>query len=312
MICHEDIENWVNRMNEYEFGKIIIKSLQNITEEMVLLHKELGSNQELTRCKEHVIYIENLERCLERYIVGMQRVYHNPVTGHEIWRDKEKTVDITSNIISVTRSFSSEIYYRDREELYGCLRGKLCELIRKEALATSLYAIHAALLRKGDDIILIVGNKGSGKTSSALRAYFRHWDILTDELIFVDRDKQISALKRYPALSGKVLERYFSNYPIERVRTIRSAITGEQKELLKLPILYEKTGINVNCISSIYILPNNRNCFIEERFKRKIFLNNFIPGNLDDTLLYQNCSSLYEKCKMILLQDAETVFSDSE
>lgn len=57
-------------------------------------------------------------------------------------------------------------------------------------------ALHAAAVQRGNDVVVLPGASGAGKSTAAIRLAIAGWTLLTDELAHVDDDGSISGLLR--------------------------------------------------------------------------------------------------------------------
>ncbi|WFR56525.1 hypothetical protein QA584_23375 [Anaerocolumna sp. AGMB13025] len=288
-------------METYKLGNICICSAKEFRC-FDLLREELINNQVLFEMPVHVIKLKALKEWDNTYLYGKSRIHRNPHNGHEIWKDEEgaETIDILGSLIIRSAVFETNIYYCLEGDLYSCLRNKICGMIRQYVLRDSLFGIHSALLGKGLRKLLIIGSKGSGKTSSILNGAAHHGKVFTDEFIFVDQNLKVSCLKRFPAVTKHTLKAYFKDSDFTIRGEIYSDLAGENKYLLDIAIS-EEDKFPLREIDTIYVLPLNKNQIINEENKTSIVTDNFITGNGKSGEVIQIFETLVRKSKMITI-----------
>lgn len=79
-------------------------------------------------------------------------------------------------------------FISDPWELAGLLEYLL--IMHSIETATSVVAVHAAVLVRDDAALLLVGKSGTGKTTLALRLIEKGWEYFSDDLAVIDRSSR--------------------------------------------------------------------------------------------------------------------------
>lgn len=263
-------------MNRYRFGNIEVISDIDISYELKILNQELSLNLSSDLPYHSVEIMKYTDKVKEEY-KGMRRRVRNPITGFEVWEGENKILNASKDMVLVISENCYKIFYKNRKNLYGYIRAKVCEIIRNNYIKGSLFAIHGALIAKDKRYVLVVGSKGSGKTSSMLHALKKQWGIFTDELVLVDKNYKVSVLRRFPALDKEVIKEYFPEMMDKEVVTINNYMNNEEKVLLDL-VSDKYLNINFNMINKVYILAMVDNKTVKDDYKKDILLKNWISG----------------------------------
>ena len=116
--------------------------------------------------------------------------------------------------------------------MYGIIRSEITRLIRIENQKKSCFSFHAGLVEYEKKKIMIVGDKGMGKTSSCLYFLEKGAKNFTDELVFFNADV-VSGLSRLMSISVENMQQYFSDYRNEVFRKSKSVLNLQEKFILK-------------------------------------------------------------------------------
>lgn len=162
----------------------------------------------------------------------------NPDLGIEIWRNsyseiiKEKHYSFIKhrNCIEVQSDIPNSI-------LYGINRSELTNIIRNDILSNSLFGLHAAFLSYKNQNLIILGEKGAGKTSASLYLYNKGAKFYTDELLIFKDMETIFTLGRKPSLDKKTLEKYFPMFKEKIFFSSKSILNSEEKKIIDIDML---------------------------------------------------------------------------
>lgn len=284
-------------MVKYLFYNIIICSNNNIDMEINLLRRELGKNGILNFISKY--RIDLLIKCEfpKSLLKNCIRVYHDPLNEKVIWKNKDdgKAIEIGKDSQSITSDNKCSIYVLDEKDIYIQLRSKICEVIRKNMLKVYPIAFHSALISKDKNLTMIIGNKGSGKTSILLNAYLNGWEVYTDELVFVNKEN-IAVLSRFPAIDKYTKYTYFRTFDLKEHMRIKGLLTGEEKDIIDINISICH-GKRYQDIKSVYVLTSNSGVICSD-YTENIILDNFIKGLKIDKKLYDILNGLIHLSKM--------------
>lgn len=262
-------------MNQ-ELFNIKIQSDFEIDGVMETLSRELGGNEALKLCEKHNILLRRGEMNPDQ-LPGYYRVFFSPFYHEEIWKNdgKDSLIEIHNDVTIVSTGNETTYYFRDGADVYGYLRTKLCEIIRNYELRRSIFAIHAAAIEKNNEVILITGNKGSGKSSAVFYAKRHGWNVLTDELTFCS-EEGFRFLKRWPTLSDASLELYFQEWKEFTCGKIKSVLSKEYKNLLNVTMDVRQP--DQLRLKEIVVLVHSENTWADKDFGEGILRDNFIKG----------------------------------
>ncbi len=299
-------------MNTYQYhlGNIHISS-ENELKQFTLLQEELESNRMLYEVPIQEIQLRELKEWNDSYLSGKYRMHKNPYNQHEIWKNDgcKETVEILRDLIIVSKTDVTAIFYSQEEAIYGCLRNKICSIIREYVLGYSMFGIHAALIRIDTKKILIIGSKSSGKTSSVLNALKHNGKVYTDELIFVDENLNVSWLKRFPAITNKTIKQYFEDSNLHIKGEIYSELAGEKKCLLDIEF-YKDDNFPLWEIDNIYILPLNTNNTTSHADKKRIITANWLTGKYKSNEVIEVFEKILDKSKMITISQLKKIYAE--
>lgn len=286
-------------MNSYMLHNVNICSELYLSDYLLLLDKELGGNDALKMCSPYCIWIKPYQEYSDSLLEGCIRISSHPLGKKEIWRDQvsSKIIEKSSNESIIRTDNTCIIYLRDFRNVYSYLRSKVCEVIRDYELEFFPFGLHAALIGKRDNLSLIIGDKGAGKTSSLLYAQKRGWDVYTDEFVFID-SRCIKVLERFPAISPKVEREFFSNENFTSHCEIKGYLTGEYKNIIDIN-LQKCSNFSLSNIKNIFVLTNCNNKRMIEDYRKNIFLRNFINGTNISKYQYEIAQDLIFRSEML-------------
>lgn len=270
-------------MKTLKLGNIIFSVEDNIIDEINYLINEFIANSILFKMENYLIKIRAMTEWNIDKLNESTRTFKHPMNGSEYWVNENSNLNIVISESFITEDTNKEstIYYKDFISLYSCLRSKISELIRNELMKESLFAIHSSFIYKEKECYLIVGIKGSGKTSSALYAYKNGYNISTDELTFVGKDMKFSYLYRYPSLSLSTINNYFPKYTYSDMKKIKSQLTLEDKYLIEMKL--KDREFYLKDLKKIFIVPLGLNKdIIPDKYKKQILLDNWILGDSNE------------------------------
>lgn len=227
-----------------------------------------------------MIYTEEFEIPL-----GSSLVEKNPILKLEIWIDKLGNQIIKSDDSLITRKESeTQIEYLphiQHDILYGIVRTELTHLIRKELSKEAYFAIHAGLIKYKNEVIMIVGDKGTGKTSSCLLFLKQGAEIFTDELVFFTKDG-IKVLSRMVSIDEINLVTYFPQFKKYIFNKSKSMLNLESKYVLNTKL----KEVKEHNIDKIIILADKESTLNEELAylkKKEILANQLVPTQLSNS-----------------------------
>lgn len=185
---------------------------------------------------------------------GSKFIEKNPDTNIEIWKKDEKTI-IKSKFALVTREEKGKTSVIFREEIkspdiYGTIRSELTNLLRNNLREGIVASVHAACVKINNRIVLIIGDKGTGKSSSSIYLHSMGGEIYTDELVFFKNDGLLFCLPRLLGVDSTTLLKYFPEYKSKVKYEIKSMNNVENKLLLDIM----KNSSDVSQIDNVIIL----------------------------------------------------------
>ncbi len=121
-----------------------------------------------------------------------------------------------------------------REFVYGVFRSEITNYIRSYYTKACPLAIHASCINWKNENYVIIGKKGSGKSSSSLYLKEKGANIFTDEFVFFDIDFYATCLNRYIAITERTQKEYFESLKQYNIGTIESLFNTEKKFLMNL------------------------------------------------------------------------------
>lgn len=289
-------------MNSYTLHNVNICSELDLSDYIPLLDKEVGSNEALKMCQTYCIWIRLYKEYCDKLLEGCIRIGSHPLSKKEIWQDQKisRTIEKGPAETIIRMDNTCIIYLSDIRNVYSYLRSKVCEVIRDYLLEFFPFGLHAALIGKGKELSLVVGDKGAGKTSAILYARQRGWDIYTDELVLLDSE-YIKVLKRFPAISPEVERKFFGNENFTSHCKIKGYLTGEDKTVIEIN-LRECSDFALNSIKNVFILTNCNNEKMLENYRKSIFLRNFINGTKISKQQYEIAQELIFKSEMLSIK----------
>lgn len=287
----------------FSFYNINIYSSFDIKDQVILLSKELGGNQVLKYCPKYSITILPYQEYSRDTLKNCIRVGYHPLNRREIWKDQysTRTIEINSDEILIKEEFSYTLFIRDIQNIYSYLRSKICEIIRECKLKLYPFGFHAALIGRDKSLYLIIGAKGSGKTSSVLYAYINGWDVYTDEFVLIDK-KSIEVLERFPAINPDVEAAFFADCNLKLHYIIKGYLTGEYKKVIDINLKKCK-DLSIENIKKIYILTDYKNNIMRHDFINNIFYKNIILGANISNEQYEIIQNLRYNSKMMNIKE---------
>lgn len=289
-------------MNNYTLHNVKICSELDLSDYIPLLDKEVGGNEALKICPTYCIWIISFQEFSDGLLEGCKRIAMHPLSKKEIWRDHKisKTIEKGCNEAVIKTDDTCIIYLSDIRNVYSYLRSKVCEVIRDYMLGFYPFGLHAALIGKKEELSLIVGDKGAGKTSAILYARQRGWNIYTDELVLIDSEC-IKVLERFPAIAPEVEREFFGNENFTLHCKIKSYLTGEDKNIIELN-LQKCSNFTLSSIKNVFVLTNCNNKKMIEGYKKSIFLRNFINGTNFLNQQYEIAQELIFRSEMLSIK----------
>ncbi len=138
------------------------------------------------------------------------------------------------------------------------------------------FMFHAGLVKFNGKLIVIVGDKGCGKTSSILYFLEHGATVYTDELVFI-KDKRLHAIGRSLALEKKSIVDYFKWVKPYIWKTVKSDLNENTKFLLQMP-LSNFNGESLVDEILILIPKNNHSVCLSKReiyslLEKQLFIN---------------------------------------
>lgn len=185
---------------------------------------------------------------------GSKFIEKNPNTEIEIW-NKDGNMIIKSDYALVTRQEkrkTSIIFREDAEspDIYGTIRSELTNLLRNNLSEDVVASVHAACVKINNRIVLIIGDKGTGKSSSSIYLHSMGGEIYTDELVIFKNDGSLLCLPRLLGVDRMTLLKYFPDYKNKVKYEIKSMHNVENKLLLDIM----KNSSEVSQIDDVFIL----------------------------------------------------------
>lgn len=263
----------------FSFYNLNINSAYDLKDQIMLLDKELGRNQVLKKCPEYNITVLPYRDYSPKLLKNCIRAGYHPLNQNEIWLDPNtlKSIEKNSDEILIKDGNSYIIYVKDIHNIYSILRSKICEIIRECKLKTFPFGLHAALIGRDEELYLIIGTKGSGKTSAVLYALLKGWDVYTDEFVLIDREC-IEVLERFPAITPQVEEKYFADCNFRAHSLIKGCLTGEYKKIIGINLKKCK-GLSPENIKKVYVLTDWKNNVMLQEYRKSVFYSNVLIGS---------------------------------
>lgn len=258
-------------MNIYTLHNVNICSELDMSYYIDLLDKEVGGNEALKMCPAYCIRILLYQEYSDGLLKGCIRIASHPQSKKEIWRDEKtlRTIEKGPNEVIIRTGHTCMIYLGDMRNIYSYLRSKVCEVIRDYILGVFPFGLHAALIGKKDELSLIIGDKGTGKTSAIFYARQRGWDVYTDELVLI-KSECIKVLERFPAIAPEVEREFFGNENFTSHCKIKGYLTGEDKNIIKIN-MRKCSNFTLNSIKNIFVLTSCSNNRMVEDYKKAFF-----------------------------------------
>lgn len=297
-------------MKHFTIYNISIFSAFDLTEHMLLLDEELGGNKALRECPSYNISLLPYQDYNQELLKECIRIAYYPLGKKEIWQDssRSRTIEKTSDDILVRYGNSFTIFINNTDNIYSYLRSKLCEIIREYMLKHFPFGLHAALIGRNKELSLIIGAKGSGKTSSVLYAFNKGWDVYTDEFVLIDID-HIEVLERFPAISSEDKNNYFADSDFQLHSKIIGYLTGETKNIININ-MRKCENYSLSDISCIYVLTNHNNKKMLQDYSRHIFYNNFISNSHLTNEQYNIAQYLIFNSEMINIEELAKILQE--
>ena len=168
---------------------------------------------------------------------GFEFAERNPDTKIEIWKKKKKLI-IKSEFVLVSRcdNETSVIFSVNSESnvIYGVLRSELTNLLRNNLTKDTAASVHAACVKINNRVVLIIGDKGSGKSSSSIYLHSKGGEIYTDELVIFHKNGHVFCLPRLLGIDQITLFKYFPDYKRKVKYEIKSMHNIDKKFLLDI------------------------------------------------------------------------------
>lgn len=117
---------------------------------------------------------------------------------------------------------------------YSFYRSNFMQYLRDSVIDYDFF-IHSALVKFNSKLFLIIGDKGCGKTSSALYFYKKGGDILTDELVYFKKNK-IYSIGRSLSLDQDSLDKYFFDFKKFIWKEVQSRLNDSPKYILDIKL----------------------------------------------------------------------------
>lgn len=288
-------------MNSYRLHRVNVYAESDLSKCMMLLRKEMGGNEFLRVCPDYSITIRTYEEWDDHFLKGCVRIGFHPQNQKEIWQSElgTKTIELGMEECVLRMGDACVLYLRNLDNVYSYLRSRVCEVIRDHALQLFPFGLHGALIGKGSVLSVVIGDKGSGKTSSMLYAYEQGWDIYTDELVLLDQTC-VNVLERFPALAPDVENRFFAKGCFPLHCKIKGYLTNEDKNILAVPIK-KCLGFTFSDIQNIFVLSSPENETLISEYKKHIFLRNFILGQKQSQEQYEMIGSLICRSELLTI-----------
>lgn len=111
--------------------------------------------------------------------------------------------------------------------------------------------VHGAAVGRGEQVVLVVGRSGAGKSTTAAAALLAGWELLSDDLVVVDLDPpRLTGVHRAPMfpdglLAGSRFEdsaRIVDDDPRRRTRLPADVLTAETRPLAGIVVVDHGTG----------------------------------------------------------------------
>lgn len=244
---------------------------------------EFNNNWILYYVNSYTIHIKELEVKKLGISNGMIRTSFHHLNQSQQWRDDKAKLTITASYICYETKEEAYYYCNQLSYIYGLLRSKISDIIRQSLLADSICGLHAGCISKRKDFYIIVGNKGNGKTSCIVNAYLQHWDIYSDETVFIKENQELDFLYRLPSLSSSVLHHYFMDSDLKLGEPFVSQLTNDIKILINLKLRDAAdlpNRIHLHDVKKIFLLvnPDSASDYCSDQIKQRIISNNWIDG----------------------------------
>ena len=203
----------------------------------------------------------------------------------EIWHNsRQEQIVVGKNFLIIRSHYQVNIHYLlsiSNEEMYGIIRSEITRLIRIENQKKSCFSFHAGLVEYEKKKIMIVGDKGMGKTSSCLYFLEKGAKNFTDELVFFNADV-VSGLSRLMSISVENMQQYFSDYRNEVFRKSKSVLNLQEKVILKTKYSNNKLN-NIDEVILLVHSDSNLNTQFPYIKRKQLLSTQLIPGNVTCT-----------------------------
>lgn len=191
-----------------------------------------------------------------------------------------------------------------REQDYSYHRSKFMQFLR-ECVIDYDFFIHAALVKYNDQLFLIIGDKGCGKTSSSLYLYENGGEVFTDEFVYFKNNK-IYSVGRKLALDEQSIENYFPNFKKKVSKKIKSKLNVLPKYMLNIDLSDNHEGFNHLDKIIILIPQNNSEIYLTKKEKYKLIEKQFFVneeiGNVDVSKIIDT------KIEIMMISEVEDKF----
>lgn len=212
-------------------------------------------------------------------------VEKNPVLNLEIWQDEQGNQIVSGQDFLVTRKDKrikiEHLSAIQNDILYGIIRTELTRLIRKKELKESYLAFHAGLIRYHNKVIMIIGDKGMGKTSSCLYFLEHGGEIFTDELVFFS-PQRIKVLSRMISIDEHNLTNYFPRLKKDILIKSKSMLNLETKYILNTK-LKDRAVHNIDKVLLLVDKDSSTTEKLAYLKKKKILASQLIPTQISSS-----------------------------
>lgn len=234
---------------------------------------------------------------------GYVRDEINPITGIERWHNSESKIikDSTYSLIKFNDFIGLDSNISE-SILYGTRRSEITNLIRNDVLSNSLFGFHAAFLEYKSRKIIILGDKGTGKTSASLYLYMKGAKIYTDELIIFKDSTSVFTLGRKPSLDECTLKKYFPMFSHRILISSKSILNTNEKKIIDIDILPSQLYTNIDDIQFIVLTKGTI------RLPREVLIKKIASQFISNNSLYiKDIAFLYEMLKEIVPMTIEQI-----